>query len=223
LWESEPLKSKTKPTYGIYSSVDYLSALRDGRFKEIAKAIKEKTVAIIGGGSVAMDCAESAAKLGAKDVYLVYRRSYAQMPAEDGERVEVQKAGVHFLLLNQPVDYVCDKRNRLKGVKMIRTRLGDSDSSGRRSPKPVRGSEWMLGCDVVIEAVGNRAATGSHRWYPNVKVNEHKLIQTKPKTLQTSVKGIFAGGDIVRGPALVVLAVQDGKTAARAILKFLNK
>jgi NADPH-dependent glutamate synthase beta subunit-like oxidoreductase len=169
-----------------------------------------------------MDCVESAVKLGARDVYLVYRRSYAQMPAEPDERLEAQEAGVHFLLLNQPVDYVTGRGRRLRGLKLVRTRLGEPDSSGRRSPKPIRGSEWVLACDVVIEAIGNRPAADSPKWYPRVKLAGDNLIKVNPRTGRTSVRGIFAGGDIVRGPALVVQAVADGKTAARAIRQYLN-
>jgi glutamate synthase (NADPH/NADH) small chain len=222
LWEAETLKPRAKPINGVYSSVDFLSALRDGRFKEMVNQIEAKTVAVIGGGSVAMDCIGSAAKVGAKDIYLVYRRSYAQMPAEPDERIEALETGVHFMLLNQPVDYVTDRSKRVKGVKLVRTRLGSPDASGRASPKPIKGSEWVLDCDVVIEAIGNKPAVESTRWYPRVKVDEHKLIKFKPKTGQTSVKGLFAGGDIVRGPGLVVQAVSDGKVAARAIKQFLN-
>jgi NADPH-dependent glutamate synthase beta subunit-like oxidoreductase len=207
----------------VHSSVDYLSALRDGRFKEMRRRIEGKTVAVIGGGSVAMDCVESAARLGAKDVYLIYRRSYAQMPAEADERMEAQAAGVHFLLLNQPKGYVTGRGRRLKGLKLVRTRLGEPDGSGRRSPKTVRGSEWVLDCDVAIEAIGNRPAADSPRWYPRVKLAGHNLIKVNSRTGQTSVKGIFAGGDIVRGPALVVQAVADGKRAAAAIQRYLNR
>lgn len=222
LWEAETLKPRAKPIDGVYSSVDYLSSLRDGRFKEMAHRIEGKTVAVIGGGSVAMDCVGSAEKLGAKEVYLVYRRSYGQMPAEADERVEALESGVHFLLLNQPVDYMTDRSKRLKGMKLVRTRLGSPDASGRASPKAIKGSEWVLDCDVVIEAIGNKPAAESTRWYPRVKVDDHKLIKSNAKTGQTSVKGLFAGGDIVRGPGLVVQAVSDGKAAASAIKRFLN-
>jgi NADPH-dependent glutamate synthase beta subunit-like oxidoreductase len=127
------------------------------------------------------------------------------------------------MLLNQPVDYLTDKNNRLTGIKMVRTRLGDPDASGRRSPEPVEGSEWVMDADLVIEAIGNKAPEESSEWYPNIDVDDRKLIQVDPDTGQTSVAGIFAGGDIVRGPALVVTAVQDGKVAARAIKKYLAK
>ncbi len=223
LWEAETLKPARKKITGLFSSVDYLAALRDGRFTEIEKKIKGKTVAVIGGGSVAMDCVESAVRLAAKDVYLIYRRSYLQMPAEPDERIEALEAGIHFLLLNQPVNYVTDKKNRLTGVRLVRTRLGKPDKSGRRKPEAIEGSRWVLKADVVIEAIGNKAAEDSSRWYPHVKVDRKKLIKVDSETGQTSVKGIFAGGDIVRGPALVVTAVQDGKVAARAIKEFLAK
>jgi NADPH-dependent glutamate synthase beta subunit-like oxidoreductase len=105
----------------------------------------------------------------------------------------------------------------------VRTRLADPDASGRRSPRPVKGSEWTLDCDLAIEAIGNRAPAESARWYPQVKVDPQRLIAIHPKTGRTSVKGIYAGGDIVRGPGLVVQAVNDGKAAAAAILKSFSR
>ena len=185
--------------------------------------IKGKTVAVIGGGSVAMDCIESAARLEAKDVYLIYRRSFTQMPAEPDERIEAQEAGIHFMLLNQPVDYITDLQNRITGVKLVRTRLGQPDESGRRKPENIEGSEWVLDADLVVEAIGNIAPADSPDWYPHVEVDNRNLIKVDPDTGQTSVDGIFAGGDIVSGPALVVTAVQDGKVAARAIKEYLEK
>ena len=223
LWDAATIKPEGKDIEGLFSSVDYLSALRDGRFEEIEKKIKGKTVAVIGGGSVAMDCIESAVELDPKDVYLIYRRSYSQMPAEPDERIEAQEAGIHFMLLNQPVDYVTDKKNRLKGLKLVRTQLGEPDESGRRRPVEISGSEWIMDADVVIEAIGNKAPDESPDWYPNVKVDGKMLVKADPETGKTSVAGIFAGGDIVRGPALVVQAVKDGKVAARAIKAFLDK
>ena len=223
LWDAATIKPEGKDIDGLYSSVDYLEALSDERFKQMEKKLKDKNVAVIGGGSVAMDCIESAVKLGARDVYLIYRRSYSQMPAEPDERIEAQEAGVHFLLLNQPVDYVTDKENRLTGLKLVRTRLGEPDASGRRRPEEIKGSEWIMDADIVIEAIGNIAPEKSPEWYPNVDVDGKKLIKADPETGKTSVDGIFAGGDIVRGPALVVQAVQDGKVAARAIKEYLAK
>jgi NADPH-dependent glutamate synthase beta subunit-like oxidoreductase len=223
LWAAATLVPAGRKINGVFSSVDYLAALRDGRFDQTVKTIEGKIVAVIGGGSVAMDCVESAVRLGARDVYLIYRRSYSQMPAEPDERIEAQEAGVHFLLLNQPVDYLTDKRNRLQGIRLVRTQLGKPDASGRRSPVPIKGSDWTMNAHVVIEAIGNQAPEDSPRWYPGVKVDGRRLVITNPETGATSAKGIFAGGDIVRGPALVVQAVQDGKVAARAIKDFLSE
>jgi NADPH-dependent glutamate synthase beta subunit-like oxidoreductase len=109
------------------------------------------------------------------------------------------------------------------GVNLVRTCLGEADNSGRRRPENIEGSEWTLNADVVIEAIGNIAPDESPLWYPNIEVDDKGLIQADPETGKTSVDGIFAGGDIVRGPALVVEAVQDGKVAAASIKKFLEK
>ncbi|HEB10956.1 MAG TPA: dihydropyrimidine dehydrogenase, partial [Spirochaetales bacterium] len=123
---------------------------------------------------------------------------------------------------NQPVDFATDNRKTLTGLKLVRTRLGDKDESGRRRPVEIPGSEWLLDIDVVVEAIGNKAVDDSPEWYPQVKVDRGKLIEVNPESGETSVKGIFAGGDIVRGPALVVEAVQDGKKAAAAIREYLS-
>jgi glutamate synthase (NADPH) small chain len=222
LWTAARLTPDGGSAQGLYASVDYLKALSDGRFSQTADAVKRKTVAVIGGGSVAMDCAQSAAKLGAQDVYLVYRRSWAQMPAEADERQETLHAGVHYLILNQPVA-VLTENGRVTGLKLERTRLGKPDDTGRRKPESIPGSSWTLPCDMVIEAIGNAAEDASPQWYPDVEVDDRNLIRADPLTRATSVPGIFAGGDIVRGPALVVNAVQDGKLAARAIRDYLSR
>jgi NADPH-dependent glutamate synthase beta subunit-like oxidoreductase len=167
-----------------------------------------------------MDCVESALKLGARDAYLVYRRSFSQMPAEEEERLAALRLGVHFLLLNQPTGYVSDGSGRLKGVRLMRTRLGQPDASGRRKPEPIKGSGWTLEAGAVIEAIGNRPDRAD--WTGLVKTDGKGLILSNPKSRKTSAKKIFAGGDIVRGPALVVEAVQDGKLAARAIAESLE-
>ena len=223
LWGGISLDPALGGVRGLYSSVDFLSALRDGRFEITARELEGRSVVVVGGGSVAMDCAESAAKLGARDVYLVYRRSYLQMPAEEKEKTAVQECGVHFLLLNQPVKYLTNQENCLTGLSLVHTRLGDADESGRRRPEAVPGSEWTLDADIVIEAIGNQAESGSPDWYPNLKLTENNLILVDPNTGQTNLPGVFAGGDIVRGPALVVKAVQDGKIAAQAMIEFLNQ
>ena len=219
LWGAErlPVKGNTK---GVYTSVEFLARLREERFEELAKQVKGKAVAVIGGGSVALDCAESALKLGARDVYLVYRRSYAQMPAEQEERQAALALGVHFLLLNQPTGYLTDGSGRLKGLRLVRTRLGEPDASGRRKPVEIKGSGWTLELSLVVEAIGNRPDEAD--WAGLVELDGRGLVLAGGKNRKTSARKVFAGGDIVRGPALVVEAVQDGKLAARAILESLK-
>ena len=222
LWNPVRLKEGGAALRGVFTSMDFLAALREDKFREIGKAFEGKACAVIGGGSVAIDCARSALRLGAADVYLLYRRSYSQMPAEEGERAEALKEGVHFILLNQPFDYLSDARGNLKGIRLIRTRLGAKDSSGRRKPVEIKGTEWNLEAQAVIEAIGYKPEKGSGSWYPSVAVDKSGLIRADEKACRTSCKGIFAGGDIVRGPDLVVRAVRDGKTAARSIMEHLK-
>lgn len=221
LWQAVQLKKNGKKIDGVFTAIEFLEMIKSGHDKDIKRMVAGKKVAVIGGGSVAIDCAESAVDLGAKDVYLVYRRAFSQMPAEKDELASALEAGVQFLLLNQPVDFVTSDGG-LSGLKLVRTELGEADSSGRRSPKEVPGSEWTLDAHIVIEAIGNEAASLSPTWYPTVKVTGKKLIVVNEKTSETSVRGIFAGGDIVRGPALVVNAISDGKLAAKSIKKFLE-
>ncbi|MBI5208722.1 MAG: NAD(P)-dependent oxidoreductase [Elusimicrobia bacterium] len=223
LWNPERLPGTRKEPGGLFTSMDFLAALRQGRRKELAKSFKGKACAVLGGGSVAIDCARVALRLGSRDVYLLYRRSCSQMPAEEDEKNQALREGVHFILLSQPVGYVADARGRLAGVRLVRTRLGAEDSSGRRKPVELKGSEWTLEVSAAVEAIGYKPVDGSQDWYPSVAVRQGGLIRADEDDCRTSAKGIFAGGDIIRGPDLVVRAVQDGKTAAGSILQYLGE
>lgn len=223
LWKPIELKNLQKNIEGLFSATDFLSVLKVSGSDSLERFLKGKCVAVIGGGSVAMDCAESAMKFGARDVHLVYRRSYAQMPAEGEEKIAALNLGVNFLLLNQPIGLVSDSNNRLTGLKLVRTQLGEVDASGRRSPKNIDGSEWVLDVDTVVVAIGSEPDSESPSWYPSVKVSKDKLILAEENTCQTSVENVFAGGDITRGPDLIVNAVKDGKNAAKAIKKYLSE
>ncbi len=220
-WEPVRLSSEEVP--GVLTSTEVLAALREGKQAEMSRTVGNKVVAVLGGGSVAMDSVQACHRLGAREVYLVYRRSYSQMPAEEDERLEALHAGTHFLLLNQPVGYVRGPNGALAGLRLVRTRLGGADAKGRRQPEDIPGTEWTLDVQVAIEALGSSPMRGSPEWYPSVRVDAKRLVQTDPVTCMTSVPGIFAGGDIVSGPALVVTAVRDGKAAAKAILEYLGK
>lgn len=196
---------------GLWNAMDFLSAAKRGD----GLSFTGKSVAVIGGGNTAMDAALTAAQLGARDVYVIYRRSFKEMPAGRTERTRAVGAGVHFLILTQPLKYNA-RKGILTGIKLCPTRLGDPDSSGRRRPESVESSTYDLDMDIVIEAIGQEAADNLAEALPGV-VLDHGLIQTKTDSHATSRPGVFAGGDLVRGPATVVAAVADGMKAAEEI------
>jgi glutamate synthase (NADPH/NADH) small chain len=175
---------------------------------------------VIGGGNTAMDAAITAKQLGAKDVYVIYRRSFKEMPAWSAERDKAINEGVHFLILTQPTGF-CSANGKLTGIKVCPTRLGEPDSSGRRSPTPVESSAYELEMDVVIEAIGQAPPEHIGEILPGVEL-KNGLIRTEPGTPATSRPGVFAGGDLVRGASTVVAAVADGMTAAYEINEFLK-
>ena len=177
-------------------------------------------VAVIGGGNTAMDAAITANRLGAKDVYVIYRRSFKEMPAWSAERDQAIKEGVHFLILTQLLNINC-KDSKLTGVKVCPTKLGEPDDTGRRRPQPVESSAYELDMDIVVEAIGQKSTQEISEILPGVEL-ENGLIQTQD-SLATSRPGVFAGGDLVRGPSTVVAAVADGMKAAKKIDKFLRQ
>lgn len=219
----KPVELEQQRTEGVIPWTTLLSSMRSANHDEIDGAIRDKVVAVLGGGSVAMDCVQTCHRLGAREVYLVYRRSYLQMPAEQDELLEALHSGTHLLVLNQPLGYVRGLDGKVAGIKLVRTRLGDPDAKGRRRAVHVRGSEWELEVDAVVEALGSGPEEHSPDWYPSVKVDGGKLVQIEAGTGRTSHPRVFAGGDVASGPALVVTAIRDGKNAARAILRMLGK
>ncbi len=221
-WDPVRLVPDGPAVPGVMASMGFLAALRDGREAELTSRIQGKTIAVLGGGSVAMDCIGACARLGARDVYMVYRRSWAEMPARTDERLESLDAGAHFLLLSRPVGYVTEPGGALRGLRIVRTRLGVARAEGRRQPEDVPDSEWTLEVDGVIEAFSAQPEAASPSWYPAVKVGQGRLVIVDPETGATSVPGVYAGGDLVSGPDLVVDAVRDGKRAAKAIQAFLG-
>jgi glutamate synthase (NADPH/NADH) small chain len=196
--------------------MEFLPAVRRGGVPDLAG----KSVAVIGGGNTAMDAAVMAAQAGARDVYVIYRRSFKEMPAWCAERDRAIREGVHFLTLTQPLEYL-SREGRLAGMKLCPTRLGKPDASGRRAPEEIKASAYDLDVDIVVEAVGQAASDRIEQVLPGVGF-DRGLIRTEPGTLATSRRGVFAGGDLVRGPSTVVAAVADGMRAAREIDRFLK-
>jgi NADPH-dependent glutamate synthase beta subunit-like oxidoreductase len=201
---------------GLWNAMDFLSAAKQPGKLDLTG----QSVGVIGGGNTAMDVAVTARQLGAKDVYLIYRRSFREMPAWGAERQRAIDEGVHFLILTQPLDYT-GTDGKLTGIKLCPTRLGDPDASGRRRPEPVTSSAYDLDMNLVVEAIGQSAAGDIEQTLPGVKIVKG-LIETNNGTLATSRKAVFAGGDLVRGPSTVVAAVADGMRAATEIDRFLQ-
>jgi glutamate synthase (NADPH/NADH) small chain len=168
-----------------------------------------------------MDAALTAKQLGAKDVYIIYRRSFAQMPAWRAERERAISEGVHFLILTDVVK-LNSRDDRLTSITVCPTRLGDPDQTGRRRPEKVVSSAYDLEMDIVVEAIGQKLPQDIHEILPGMEFR-NGLIQTKPGRLSTCRPGVFAGGDLVRGPSTVVTAVADGMKAAKEIDEFLKR
>jgi len=211
---------------GLWNAMEFLSAAKEpdpcqqqagaGRLQ-----IAGKRVAATGGGNTAMDVAVTARRLGAKDVYIIYRRSFKEMPAWSSERDRAMNEGVHFLILTQPLGFNSTD-GKLKSIKVCPTRLGEPDQSGRRRPEPIESSAYELDMDIVVEAIGQSSPEEISEILPGVELR-NGLIRTKEGSLATSRAGVFAGGDLVRGASTVVAAVADGMKAAKEIDEFLRK
>ena len=214
---SVSISGQEKNIDGLWNAMDFLSSAKEpGKLD-----VKGKRVAAIGGGNTAMDVAVTAKQLGAKDVYIIYRRSFKEMPAWSAERDRAIHQGVHFLILTQPVGFR-SANGKLTGIKVCPTRLGEPDQTGRRRPEPVDSSAYELDMDVVVEAIGQKLPEEISKVLPGVTLKKG-LVQTQGRTLETSRPGVFAGGDIVRGPSTVVAAVADGMKAANDIDEFLEQ
>ena len=211
---------------GVYSANEYLTRVNLMAAYEFPSAdtpvLVGKRVVVVGGGNVAMDSVRTAKRLGAESATIVYRRTLAEMPARVEEVHHAQQEGVNFDLLVAPLEVVGNDKKWVTGLKCIRMQLGEPDASGRRSPVAIPGSEFVLECDVVVVAIGTRANPLLTATSPELKVNKRGNIETDESGM-TSVPGIFAGGDIVRGAATVILAMGDGKRAARSIGEYLAK
>jgi NADPH-dependent glutamate synthase beta subunit-like oxidoreductase len=178
---------------------------------------------VIGGGNTAMDAAVAARKLGATDVYLVYRRSFTEMPAWPQERQHLLESGAHLLLLAQPLGYESDAGGKLTGLRMARTELGPADSSGRRRPTAIPGTESLLTVDLVIEAIGQAMAPELKRALSDVDLAPSGLVAVAGKgSLATSLAGVYAAGDLVNGGTTAVQGIAEGLQAATEIDRFLS-
>lgn len=211
---------------GIYSANEFLTRtnlMKSYLFPEYETPIKVgKMVGVIGAGNVAMDSARCALRLGAEKVYIIYRRTEKEMPARIDEIHRAQEEGIKFELLTHAVKFFGDDKGWVNEAELMRNELGAPDSSGRRRPVPIRGSEFRMKLDTVVCAIGQGPNPLMPKTMPELKLNEDGNIIVD-KSGMTSIEGVFAGGDIVTGAATVISAMGAGKKCARAINEYLKR
>lgn len=209
---------------GVYSANEFLTRVNLMRAYEFPKADtpvwRGRKVAVVGGGNVAMDSARTALRLGAQEVFLVYRRTEDEMPARGEEVEHAREEGVEFKMLCAPTEIV-GHDGFVTGIVATRMELGEPDASGRRAPVCVLGSEFTVDCDTVIMAIGTKANRLLSKAAPNVEVSNRGYVVTDADGA-TSQPGVFAGGDIVTGSATVILAMGAGKRAAQSMDRWLR-
>jgi glutamate synthase (NADPH/NADH) small chain len=211
---------------GVYSANEFLTRtnlMKAYLFPEYDTPIRiGKNVAVIGGGNVAMDSARCAKRLGAENVYIVYRRSEKEMPARNEEIENAVEEGIELMTLRNPTRVIGDENGWVEKLEVIKMELGEPDGSGRRRPIPVEGSEYTIDVDVVVPAIGQGPNPLLTKSTPGLELNKWGNIVADEETGKTSIPGVFAGGDIVTGAATVILAMGAGKKAARAIHEYLE-
>ena len=209
---------------GVYSANEYLTRinLMKAYLPEYDTPIKRaKRVAVVGGGNVAMDAARCAKRMGADEVYIVYRRSMEELPARKEEVHHAQEEEIVFKLLNNPVAVLGDESGHVKGIECVKMELGEPDESGRRRPVEIKDSNFVLDVDAVIMAIGTSPNPLIKSTTEGLETNKKGCI-VADETAATSREGVFAGGDAVTGAATVILAMGAGKTAAESIDKYIK-
>lgn len=211
---------------GVMSSNEYLTRINlmgAGRPGYDTPVLKGSRVAVIGGGNTAMDSVRTARRMGAERVMIVYRRSEAEMPARVEEVKHAKEEGVEFLTLHNPVEYLADEKGRVRAMRVQRMELGEPDASGRRSPVAIEGAIDEIPVDLVIVSVGVSPNPLIPNAIKELEVSRRGTIVVNEDTLQSTVSDIYAGGDIVRGGATVILAMGDGRYAAAAMHERLSQ
>ncbi len=210
---------------GVFSANEYLTRsnlMRAYDFEQAHTPIYPSVkVAVLGGGNVAMDAARTAVRLGAKEVYLIYRRTEVEMPARVEEVHHAKEEGVIFHFLENAKRILGNEEGRVKGIECLRYELGEPDESGRRRPVVIKGSEFTIDVDTVIVAIGNDSNPLIKQTTPQLETNKWGNIVVD-ENCKTSLEGVYAGGDIVLGAATVILAMGQGRTAAHAINQYLS-
>jgi NADPH-dependent glutamate synthase beta subunit-like oxidoreductase len=218
-WKDASLRVKGEDLKGCYTGIDFLSRLASGE-----NIPTGRTAAIIGGGNTAIDCTRNLIRMGVKKVYIVYRRTRAEMPANSVEIDAAEHEGVQFSFLAAPVEVKGDEDGRVTHLEYLKMKLGEPDASGRRRPVPIEGSETLLETDMVITAIGQSPEISfterSRKRLAELKTTRWNTIDVDPATLQSNIPYLFAAGDAATGPSLVVDAIGGGRRAARSIHQY---
>ena len=212
--KSQELKIEGADLKGVFHALDFLWNVNSGKKLKIGR-----DVVVVGGGNVAVDAARTALRLGASKVTVLYRRSREEMPANPWDVKEAEDDGVKIELLVSPKKLLGES-GRVSAIECVRMQLGELDETGRRKPLPVEGSNFVRETDMVILAIGE--APDLEFLPKEIELNENGTVWVNPLTMETSLKGVFVGGDVVSGPATVIEAVRDGKRAAESISNYLK-
>jgi len=210
---------------GVYSANEFLTRvnlMKAYNPEADTPVVRPKKAVVIGGGNTAMDGVRTSKRLGANPATLVYRRSRAEMPARAEEVTHAEEEGIVFQMLTNPVAILANDKGWVRAIQCQKMGLGEPDKSGRPRPVPIAGSDFEIECDIVVEAIGTRANPLLTATTPDLKLNEKGYIEIDANGM-TSKPGVFAGGDIVRGAATVILAMGDGKKTAAAIDQYLKQ
>jgi glutamate synthase (NADPH/NADH) small chain len=211
---------------GIFSSNEYLTRvnlMHAASDEYDTPVISGKNVAVIGGGNTAMDSVRTAKRLGADRSMIIYRRSEKEMPARVEEIKHAKEEGIEFMNLHNPLEYYADEKGRVNRMKVQKMELGEPDASGRRRPVPIEGSEFYIDVDTVVVSVGVSPNPLIPKVLGDLKVTDWGTIVVDQETMQSSIPELFAGGDIVRGGATVILAMGDGRKAAAGIHQYIQE
>jgi glutamate synthase (NADPH/NADH) small chain len=211
---------------GVYEATEFLirGNVAPEYLPEDVKSMSEigDRVAVIGGGDTASDCLRTALRLGSKEVTCLYRRTEAEMPGNPEDRKLTREEGAKYRFLTQPIRYIEGPDGRVSAVECLQCELGEPDDSGRRRPIPIEGSNFTVPADTVVLALGYWPDETIGKTTPDLETHDWGLITVNPETMETSREGVFAGGDAVTGPDLVVTAMVAGRTAAKTIDEYLN-
>ena len=202
---------------GVLHGITYMKDINLGNQKKVPSR-----VAVVGGGFTAIDCARSSLRLGAREVFIIYRRTLKEMPAGELEVNMAEEEAIKILYLTSPIKILGDVGSNVKAIDCIKNKLGEPDASGRRRPEPITGSEFTLPVDMVIAAIGQAPDASFMTEKSGIEFTKWGTVVVDPESFTTSKEGVFAGGDFITGPRNAIEVIGDGRKAARAIDKYLS-